>query len=103
MESIWSIKFRSKNKKELVKLIFNEHLDIGCSGPVQAPDGFFEVVAYVNEEKKKELVSTKSASMKVMVLEDMMKTGIERQKEVSKGNKLKDSGARTVKGLGIKE
>ena len=103
MESIWSIKFRAKNKKELVKLIFSEHLDIGCSGPVQTLDGYFEIVAYVNEEKKKELISTKSATMKVVVLEDMMKTGIERQKEVSKGNKDKDSGPRTVKGLGIKE
>jgi len=103
MESIWSIKLRAKNKKELVKLIFSKHLDIGCSGPVQTHDGFFEVVAYVNEEQKKELVSTKSASMKVMILEDMMKTGVERQKEVSKGNKDKGSGPRTVKGLGIKE
>ena len=59
MESIWSIKLRAKNKKELVKLIFSKHLDIGCSGPVQTLDGFFEVVAYVNEEQKKELVSTK--------------------------------------------
>ena len=41
--------------------------------------------------------------MKVMILEDMMKTGVERQKEVSKGNKDKGSGPRTVKGLGIKE
>lgn len=103
MESIWSIKFRAKNKKELLKLIFSEHLDIGCAGPVQTGDGFFEVIAYVNEEKKNELVSRKSTSIKVMILEDMMKTGIERQKEVSKGYKLKDSGSRTVKGLGIKE
>jgi|GEM_PF-3208070 len=103
MESIWSIKFRAKNKKELLSLIFRQHLDIGCGGPSQTVDGFFEVVAYVNEEKKNALVNRKSNSIKVMVLEDMVKTGVERQKEVSKCDKLKDSGSRIVKGLGINE
>jgi hypothetical protein len=36
-------------------------------------------------------------------LEDMTKTGIERQKEVSKENRFKDSRSTTYHGLGKKE
>jgi hypothetical protein len=103
MESAYSMKFSSKDKKQLLKIIFGEHLDISCSGIVQSADGTFQVVAYVNEEKKKQLLSRKSTSIDVIVLEDMLKTGIERQKEVSQRNRFKDTKRPIIKGLGIKE
>lgn len=102
MDSLWAIKIRSKDVDSLLDLISNEHLDISCGGPSRSDDGFFETVAYVTEEKKNELSSKKSALMEIVELEDMMKTGIERQKEVSKENRFKKSRS-TYQGLGIKE
>jgi hypothetical protein len=56
----------------------------------------------VTEEKKNELFNRRSASMEIVELEDMIKTGIERQKEVSKENRFRDSQS-TYHGLGKKE
>ena len=105
MESKWRIKIKSKDKKELVKFVFNEHLDISCGGPVQLEDGTFEIDAYVREEKKKALlnVSSRSNSMKMEIVEDMTENGIERQKEVLKENKFKDLRSANLSGFGIKE
>jgi hypothetical protein len=103
MDSMWAIKIRSKNANDLLDLIFNERLDISCGGPSRSDDGFFETVAYVPEEKKNELFNRRSASMEVVELEDMTKNGIERQKEVSKENRFKDSRSTTYHGLGKKE
>ena len=103
MKSMWSLKFSTKDKKELSKFIFGEHLDVSCSGPTLTKDGNYEVVAYVDERKKKELLSRKSDSMNISVLEDMTKSGVERQKEISKGNRFKDLRSQEVKGFGIKE
>jgi hypothetical protein len=102
MDSMWAIKLRSKNVNDLLDLIFNEHLDISCGGPSRSDDGFFETVAGVTEEKKNELFHRRSASMEIVELEDMIKTGTERQKEVSKENRFRDSRS-TYQGLGIKE
>jgi hypothetical protein len=102
MDSMWAIKIRSKDVNSLLDLIFNERLDISCGGPSRTDDGFFETVAYVSEEKKNELSSRKSASMEIVELEDMIKSGIERQKELSKENRFKKSSS-TYQGLGIKE
>ncbi len=101
MDSIWAIKIRSKDVNNLLDLIFNEHLDISCGGPSRSDDGFFETIAYVTGEKKNELFN-RSASMEIVELEDMIKTGIERQKEVSKENRFRGSRS-TYQGLGIKE
>lgn len=102
MDSIWAIKIRSKDVNDLLDLIFNEHLDISCGGPSRSDDGFFETIAYVTGEKKNELFNRRSASMEIVELEDMIKTGIERQKEVSKENRFRGSRS-TYQGLGIKE
>jgi hypothetical protein len=102
MDSMWAIKIRSKDVNSLLDLIFNERLDISCGGPSRTDDGFFETVAYVTEEKKNELSSRKSASMEIVELEDMIKSGIERQKEISKENRFKKSSS-NYQGLGIKE
>lgn len=103
MDSMWAIKIRSKDADSLLDLIFNEHLDISCGGPTRSGDGFFETVAYVTEEKKNELFNTRSASMEIIELEDMTKTGIERQREVSKENRFRGIRSSTYQGLGIKE
>jgi hypothetical protein len=103
MNSMWAIKIRSKNVNDLLDLIFNERLDISCGGPSRSDDGFFETVAYVTEEKKNELSNTRSASIEIVELEDMIKTGIERQKEVSMENRFRDSRSMTYHGLGKKE
>lgn len=102
MDSFWAIKIRSKDSDNLLDLIFNEHLDISCGGISSADDGFFEIVAYVTDEKKNELLTRRSASMEVIELEDMIKTGVERQKEISKENRFRNSKS-TYQGLGIKE
>jgi hypothetical protein len=102
MDSMWAIKIRSKDVNDLLDLIFNERLDTSCGGPFRSDDGFFETVAYVTEEKKNELFNRRSASMEIVELEDMIKTGIERQKEVSKETKFRDSQS-TYHGLGKKE
>lgn len=103
MDSIWSVKLRAKDKTELKRLIFDQHLDISCNGPTRSQDDTFEVIAYVNEDQKKGLLNKRSSSMSVEVLENMTQSGIERQKDVSKGQRFKDSAALKVKGLGIKE
>ncbi|HXW02984.1 MAG TPA: hypothetical protein VD651_01795 [Nitrosarchaeum sp.] len=104
-DSLWAIQIRSKDLNNLLDLIFNEHLDVSCGGPSRSDDGFFETVAYVTEKKKNELSNRRSASMEIIELEDMFKTGIERQKEVSKENRFSRSRASrsTYQGLGIKE
>ena len=102
MDSIWAIKVRSKNIDTLLDLIFNEHLDISCGGPSRSDDGFFETVAYVTDEKKNELFHRRSAYMEMVELEDMIKTGVERQNEISKENRFRSSQS-TYQGLGIKE
>lgn len=102
MDSIWAIKIRSKDVNNLLDLIFNERLDVSCGGPSRSDDGFFETVAYVTEEKKNELFNRRSASMEIIELEDMIKSGIERQKEISKENRFRNLRS-TYHGLGIKE
>jgi len=83
-------------------LIFKEHLDISCGGPTKSDDGFFETVAYVTDEKKNELTDRRSSSIEVVELEDIIKTGVERQKEISKENRFRNTRS-TYQGLGIKE
>ncbi len=102
MDSMWAIKIRSKDVNNLLDLIFNEHLDVSCGGPSRSDNGFFETVAYVTEKKKNELFNSRSASVEIVELEDLIKTGIERQKEISKVNRFRDARS-TYQGLGIKE
>jgi hypothetical protein len=102
MDSMWAIKIRSKDANNLLDLIFNERLDISCGGPRRTDDGFFETVVYVTEEKKKGLFDIRSASLEIIELEDMTRTGVERQREVSKENRFRDVRS-TYHGLGIKE
>jgi hypothetical protein len=102
MNSMWAVKIRSKNADDLLDLIFSEHLDISCGGPSKSEDGFFETVAYVSDEKKEKLTNRKSDSIKTEILEDMLKTGIERQRDISKANRFRNSQS-TYHGVGLKE
>jgi hypothetical protein len=102
MNSIWAVKIRSKNADDLLDLIFNEHLDVSCGGPCKSVDGFFETVAYLSDEKKDQLINRRSDSIKTEILEDMIKTGIERQKDISSANRFRNSQS-TYHGVGIKE
>jgi hypothetical protein len=65
-------------------------------------DGFFETVAYLSDEKKDQLINRRSDSIKTEILEDMIKTGIERQKDISSANRFRNSQS-TYHGVGIKE
>jgi hypothetical protein len=98
----WSVKIRSRDVKSLIKFISKEQLDISCGGPTRSDDGIFEVTAFVGDEKKNDLLNKRSNSMEIITLQNMTQTGIERQKEISEGNRFRDSRS-TVRGLGVKE
>jgi hypothetical protein len=102
MKSMWRIRIKSKDKKNLIKFAFDEHLDISCGGPVLLDNGTFGIDAYVEEEKKNSLLNKRTSLIDTETLEDMSKTGIQRQKQVSKGNRFDDSRSSGVRGFGVK-
>ena len=103
MEPIWKINIKSKDKFKLIKFVFDNHLDISCGGPIKLDNEEYEIEAYVKEEKKNILFDNKYDFIEIEVVEDLIKKGIELQKDISKQNRFKNKNISELQGFGIKE
>ncbi len=109
MEPVWKIKIRSKDKKALMDFIFNERLDTSCGGPKKLDDGTFEIEAYTKDSQKNAIVNRKSNLLDIEIYDDLMKSAIKKQGDISKENRYSrtksadEEHQAVVKGFGVKE
>lgn len=109
MEPVWRIKLRSNDKNALVAYIFNERLDTSCGGPKTLKDGTFEIEAFVKDSQKKLITDRKDATIKIEIIDDVIKTATKKQNDVSKHNRYLRTHSKgsadklEVRGFGVKE
>ena len=97
-KKIMRISLNVSNRETLVKFMRDFQLDIG--GVIRSqPDGTLNMEVYTPEEVLNQL---RGAGAVFEIIEDATKIGIERQKEVGRGDRF-EGGKKAPQGLGKKE
>jgi hypothetical protein len=84
-------------------------LDTSCGGPKQLDDGTFEIEAYTKDSQKNAIVNRKSNLLDIEFYDDLMKSAIKKQGDISKENRYSRTKSAdeehqgVVKGFGVKE
>lgn len=105
MDKIFRIRIDSDDFEQLTNFLNENQLDIGCTGGIRKIDGRFSVEAYGSEKETmtlRENVLRKMISDKISLdLIDITQYLSDRQKEVGKGDRYKDTKA-ILRGYGTK-
>ena len=98
--NVLKILITASNKEILAQLLRENEIDVGCAGGIrQQPDGSIIVEAFVPSSYLDNRLLLKGIEIKVLA--EAVSRGIERQKEVNKGNRFADTKVQ-ISGFGIK-
>jgi hypothetical protein len=97
-EVLYRIVVKANDKASLLGMIKDHNISIGGGGPQSLPDGTFSMEAYVPAQTLEQLKNVDAYTLEV--IEDAIKVGKERQKEVGVGDRFSE-GKEVPLGLGV--